>query len=207
MVSFCGTNVPLKRRHRCTLASLFEHPIPANIPWRDIQPLFIELGAEVSERQGSRVGVRLFGDRRVFHRPHPSPDTDKGACSEHPRLAEAQRSGTMRNTMEIEGYRAIIQFDPDIDLFRGEFVGLNGGADFHAPDVAGLRREGAASLKVFLDMCREDGVEPRRQFSGKFHLRVPPELHAAIVEAAAADGKSLNQWVTDELSASVTGAA
>ena len=37
--------------------------------------------------------------------------------------------------MEIEGYRAVIQFDPDIDLFRGEFVGLNGGADFYAPDV------------------------------------------------------------------------
>ena len=67
MVSFCGTNVPLKRRHRRTLALLFEHPTPANIAWRDIQALFIELGAEVSERQGSRVGVRLFGDRRVFH--------------------------------------------------------------------------------------------------------------------------------------------
>ena len=113
----------------------------------------------------------------------------------------------MRNTMEIEGYRAVIQFDPDIDMFRGEFVGLNGGADFYARDIAGLRREGAASLKVFLDMCREDGVEPRRQFSGKFHVRIPPELHATISAAAAADGKSLNQWVVDELRASVAGAA
>ena len=113
----------------------------------------------------------------------------------------------MRNTMEIEGYRAVIQFDPDIDMFRGEFVGLNGGADFYARDIAGLRREGAVSLKVFLDMCREDGVEPRRQFSGKFHVRIPPELHATISAAAAADGKSLNQWVVDELSASVAGSA
>ena len=32
-----------------------------------------------TERRGSRVGVRLFGDRRVFHRPHPGPDADKGA--------------------------------------------------------------------------------------------------------------------------------
>ena len=55
----------------------------------------------------------------------------------------------MKNTMEIDGYRAIIQFDPDIDMFRGEFIGLNGGADFYAPDVAGLRKEGALSLKVF----------------------------------------------------------
>ena len=113
----------------------------------------------------------------------------------------------MRNTMEIEGYRAVIQFDPDIDMFRGEFMGLNGGADFYAQDIAGLRREGAASLRVFLDMCREDGVEPRRQFSGKFHVRVPPELHAAISAAAAADGKSLNQWIVDELRAMIAASA
>lgn len=43
--------------------------------------LFRELGAEITEREGSLVGVRLFGDRRVFHRPHPSPDTDKGAVT------------------------------------------------------------------------------------------------------------------------------
>ena len=43
--------------------------------------LIIELGAEISEREGSRVGVRLFGDRRVFHRPHPRPMTDKGAVA------------------------------------------------------------------------------------------------------------------------------
>ena len=107
----------------------------------------------------------------------------------------------MRNTMEIDGYRAVIEFDTDIDMFRGEFVELNGGADFYASDVAGLRREGSISLKVFLDMCQEDGVEPRRRFSGKFNLRIPSDLHAAIATAAAAEGKSLNQWVTDELRA------
>ena len=29
--------------------------------------------------------------------------------------------------MEIDGYRAVIEFDPDIDMFRGEFLDLNGG--------------------------------------------------------------------------------
>ena len=111
----------------------------------------------------------------------------------------------MRNTMEIEGYRAVIEFDPDIEMLRGEFFGLNGGADFHARDIVGLRREGAATLKVFLDMCREDGVEPRKQFSGKFNVRISPELHAEIATAAAADGKSLNQWVSDGLRACVAG--
>ena len=71
----------MKRRHGRTLASLFRRPTSGNIPWRDIEALLIELGAEISEREGSRVGVRLFGDRRVFHRPHPRPETDKGAVA------------------------------------------------------------------------------------------------------------------------------
>ena len=99
--------------------------------------------------------------------------------------------------MEIDGYRAIVQFDPDIEMFRGEFVGLNGGADFYARDVSGLRREGAASLRVFLEMCEEDGVEPGRRYSGRFNVRISSELHANV--AAAAEGKSLNQWITDTL--------
>ena len=35
----------------------------------------------ITEREGSRIGVVLFGEIQVFHRPHPSPDTDKGAVS------------------------------------------------------------------------------------------------------------------------------
>ena len=61
------------------------------------------------------------------------------------------------------------------------------------------RREGALSLKVFLDMCREDGVEPRKTFSGKFNLRIPAQLHERIASVAAAEGKSLNQWVAEAL--------
>lgn len=60
---------------------IFARPISGNIKWADIESLLIELGAELSEREGSRVGVRLFGERRVFHRPHPSPNTDKGAVA------------------------------------------------------------------------------------------------------------------------------
>jgi predicted HicB family RNase H-like nuclease len=99
--------------------------------------------------------------------------------------------------MDINGYRSIIQYDPEIEMFRGEFVGLNGGADFYAKDIEGLRQEGEISLKVFLDMCREDGVEPKKAYSGRFNLRVSPELHAEISTRAAAAGKSLNQWLAD----------
>ena len=69
----------VKRAYQRTLEAVFSHPTSANIAWKDIEALFQGLGAEVSEREGSRVAVFLFNEVRVFHRPHPSPKTDKGA--------------------------------------------------------------------------------------------------------------------------------
>ncbi len=105
----------------------------------------------------------------------------------------------MKNIIEIDGHKAIISFDPDISLFRGEFLGLNGGADFYASDVAGLRDEGRKSLEVFIELCREKGIEPKRSFSGKFNVRLSPELHEAAVVAAATEHKSLNEWVAEAI--------
>ena len=103
------------------------------------------------------------------------------------------------NTMNFDGYHATIQYDPEIEMFRGEFVGLNGGADFYAEDIKGLRQEGEISLKVFLEMCAEKEIEPSKEYSGKFNLRVPPPLHADLVAKATAHNKSLNQWVVEKL--------
>ena len=64
------------------------------------------------------------------------------------------------NVMTINGYQAIIAFDSDVQMFRGEFAGRNGGADFCAKEVNALRREGTIALRVLLEGRAEDGVDP-----------------------------------------------
>ena len=103
------------------------------------------------------------------------------------------------NLMEIDGYRATIKFDPEIEMFRGEFISLNGGADFYASNIDDLKKEASISLKVFLKACEEHNIEPRKEYSGKFNVRVPTKLHADIATKANAEGKSLNQWIVDTL--------
>jgi len=71
----------VKRKHQRTLELIYKRPTSDNIRWKDVESLFKELGADVSERAGSRVAVVLFDEVRVFHRPHPSPNTDKGAIA------------------------------------------------------------------------------------------------------------------------------
>lgn len=81
----------MKRRHHKTLETIFVRPVSGNVQWRDIEALFGELGAEISEREGSRIAVVLFGEVRVFHRPHPGPSTDKGAVASIRKWLEQHR--------------------------------------------------------------------------------------------------------------------
>ncbi len=105
----------------------------------------------------------------------------------------------MMNLMDIDGFRAVIKYDPEIEMFRGEFIGLNGSADFYANNIETLKKEGGISLKVFLNACDKRNIQPRKEYSGKFNVRVPSDLHADIASAATAEGKSLNQWVVETL--------
>ncbi|MDZ4099535.1 MAG: type II toxin-antitoxin system HicB family antitoxin [Methylophilaceae bacterium] len=101
--------------------------------------------------------------------------------------------------MSIDGYCAKIAYDEELDLFRGEILGLNGGADFYGKTPEELRAEFKNSLQVFLEVCAEKGIEPRRRFSGKFNLRIPPELHEQLAIAAQAEGKSINLLAQEAL--------
>jgi predicted HicB family RNase H-like nuclease len=101
----------------------------------------------------------------------------------------------MINIMQIEGHTAVISFDPELNQFRGEFIGLNGGADFYAESVEALQKEGAFSLKTFLEVCEERSIEPYKSCTGEFLVQVPASLHERATKAANAAGLSLNQWV------------
>lgn len=71
----------MKTKSRKTLELIFSRPTPAGVRWNDAVSLFLDLGAELTEREGSRVAIYLFGHIRIFHRPHPAPDIDKGAIA------------------------------------------------------------------------------------------------------------------------------
>lgn len=103
------------------------------------------------------------------------------------------------NVMTVEGYHARIEYDPEIDLFRGEILGLTGGADCYGKTPKELRTEFKKSLAVFLAVCAEQGIEPRRSYSGKFNLRIPPALHERLALAAQAEGKSINALAQEAL--------
>jgi hypothetical protein len=72
----------LSSKHRRTPGKIFERPTRGDIPWRDIEGLFLAAGGIVQHGKGSRRRVFL-GDRvAVFHEPHPGKEAVKGAVDD-----------------------------------------------------------------------------------------------------------------------------
>jgi len=103
------------------------------------------------------------------------------------------------NMMTLDGFSAKIEYDAELDVFRGEILGLSGGADFYGKNPKELRAEFKKSLQVFLQVCQEKGIEPRRNYSGRFNLRIPPDLHEKLAIVAQAEGKSINTLAQEAL--------
>jgi len=66
--------------------------------------------------------------------------------------------------------------------------------------AAFAKTEESRQLDQLIDGLPEPPVGPqRREYSGKFNVRVPKSLHAALASEAEAEGVSLNQLVVAKL--------
>jgi len=101
------------------------------------------------------------------------------------------------NSMIYKGYTARVEFDPRDDIFVGRVLGVQESIIFHGEAVKDLYADFAAAIDHYLADCAAIGREPQKPASDRLMLRVPPEVHAAAVRAAAGCGKSLNQWASE----------
>lgn len=105
--------------------------------------------------------------------------------------------------MEYKGYAAKVEFDDEANTFYGEVLNLRDVITFQADTVAKLRKAFRESVDDYLDFCKQRGEKPEKPYSGRFVVRVEPELHKRICVKAKLQHKSLNRWVHDALQSAV----
>ena len=99
--------------------------------------------------------------------------------------------------LSYKNYTGIVEYDPHGKIFTGEVIGLRDVITFQGRTPEELERSFRESLDFYLEMCARDGVQPDRPFSGRFNVRLSPEMHRKIAESAARQRVSLNQWVAE----------
>ncbi|MCX4354172.1 MAG: type II toxin-antitoxin system HicB family antitoxin [Lachnospiraceae bacterium] len=107
------------------------------------------------------------------------------------------------NTMTYKGYQGKFEYDQDADIFHGEILHLNDVVTFQGRSIDELKEALADSVEDYLLLCKEVGKEPEKPFSGRFNIRISPELHQQIAKKAAEAGVSLNSWVLRQLEQSI----
>ena len=103
------------------------------------------------------------------------------------------------NSMTYKGYFARVEFDPRENIFVGHVLGVSDRISFHGETVTELTNEFHQAVDHYLEDCAKTGRDPQKPASGKLMLRIRPKVHAAVGIAAAAAGKSINQWVDEVL--------
>lgn len=103
------------------------------------------------------------------------------------------------NILKHKGYAGVVEFDAEDHLFHGRVVGLLDVLSSRGRSVRELEKDFRETIDEYLDFCQRMGKKPDKPFSGKFVVRVKPEIHRQAVLAANAEGKSLNAWIADKL--------
>lgn len=101
--------------------------------------------------------------------------------------------------MEYKGYAGQVEFDDDASVFHGEVINLRDVVTFQGSTVGELRKAFEESVDDYLEFCAERGETPEKPYSGKFMVRLEPELHKMLAIRAKKERKSLNAWVHDTL--------
>lgn len=105
--------------------------------------------------------------------------------------------------MEYKGYIGHVEFDDEAEIFHGEVINTRDVITFQGKSVNEIKQAFRDSVEDYLEYCAKLGQQPEKPFTGKFMLRIPPDLHRKIYVAAKQSGESLNAWIKDQLAHSV----
>lgn len=97
--------------------------------------------------------------------------------------------------LEFKGYIGTVTLDSEAHIFHGEVINTRDVITFQGRSVEELEKALKDSVDDYLQWCKEDGVEPEKPYSGRFNLRISPELHREVAIEAKKRHMSLNGFV------------
>ena len=106
--------------------------------------------------------------------------------------------------LTYKGYQGRFDYDADADIFHGDVLHISDVVTFQGRSIDELKTALADSIEDYFDLCKEVGKAPQKPFSGRFNVRLTPELHQKAAQSAAFEGMSLNNWIAHTLEKAIS---
>jgi predicted HicB family RNase H-like nuclease len=97
--------------------------------------------------------------------------------------------------MEYKGFFGMVEYDSQAKIFHGDIINTRDVITFQGTTVNGIEKAFKESIDDYITWCEEEGVEPEKPYSGKFNVRLSPDLHRQITILAKKKRISLNSFV------------
>ena len=101
--------------------------------------------------------------------------------------------------LKYKGFIGVVEFDDEAKILHGEVINTRDVITFQAKNTDRIEKEFRKSVDEYIKFCKERNEEPEKPFSGKFIVRVGPEIHERLVTEAKLAGKSLNSLIEEKL--------
>jgi predicted HicB family RNase H-like nuclease len=105
--------------------------------------------------------------------------------------------------IEYKGYYGTVEYDAEERLFHGDVLNIQDVITFQGTSADEIERAFKDSVDDYLAWCLQDGKEPERPYSGRFNVRISPELHRDVALTARKSRMSLNRFVEKVLTEKV----
>lgn len=102
-------------------------------------------------------------------------------------------------TLEYKGFIGSVDVSLEDGVVFGKILYINGLVTYEAETVPELEKEFQAAVDDYLEFCGEEGVDAHKSFSGKFNVRISPEIHKKAALLAVKKGSNLNAFVAQAI--------
>lgn len=101
--------------------------------------------------------------------------------------------------MEYKGYIGVVEFDHEARIFHGDIINTKDVITFQGTSVEEIEQAFKDSINDYLDWCSAEGTQPDKPYSGRFNVRLSPELHREVAFKAQKMKLSINNFVEKAL--------
>ncbi len=111
------------------------------------------------------------------------------------------------NTLKYKGFIGSVDFSEEDNVFFGKLEGIDGLVNFEGSSVDELKSAFHEAVEDYLAYCQEEGIVPKKSYSGTLNIRISPDIHRQIAILANKAGVSINAFIKQALNREVAALA
>jgi predicted HicB family RNase H-like nuclease len=98
--------------------------------------------------------------------------------------------------LKYKGYTGSVEYSEEDKCLFGKVQGMPKDCiTYEGSTVEELTADFEGTIDDYLKFCAEEGIEPRKPYTGVLNVRLTPEIHSGVAMAAQEAGITINAFI------------